>query len=42
MPGLAPQQETAVAPPGFLAFSARTVARSALLVRASGSAEVSK
>ena len=29
MPGLAPQQETAVVPPGFLRFSLRTVSRSA-------------
>ncbi len=42
MPGLAPQQETAVVPPGFCAFSLRTVVRSALLVRASASTEVSK
>jgi hypothetical protein len=41
MPGLAPQQEIAVVPPGFRAFSSRTVLRSALLVRASGPADLS-
>ena len=29
MPGLAPQQETAVVPPGFARFSARIASRSA-------------
>ena len=29
MPGLAPQQETAVVPPGFFCCSSRTVSRSA-------------
>ena len=42
MPGFAPQQEIAVVPPGFFAFSSRTVVRSALLVRASAEAVLSK
>jgi len=29
MPGLAPQQETAVTPPGFFLASVRTISRSA-------------